>query len=485
MFNQRSDQTINPPPEMGRDGSPAVLIVDREPLIRRYIRSIVNQMELFLIFEADDCKEALKLVKEINPLIIIIDIGLNPEEASDLIRVARTNLPHLTFVVALSASGHTVGHVYSNNLEADFYLDKNFSHPELSGILRNIKRQADYLQTIAEKELHYRTIFNLSDEPMLLIDSNNFTVLDINHAALNLLEYKPDSDAPQDYSGIFSSPNPFKRIIQERVTYTSGIKIKKVNQRNFTATASFVYFDHRHMVLMSLKDITEQLQNRDEKLAIQKLLEQGRADTKEIIAFMSAEANERRRIGRELHDHIGQMLISIKMGIECARTSTKSPKALTMLEAAQKEVLDTISAVRAFSHEMNIDFIPHSSLSTAISDLVEKMQLRSLFDLDLAIDPIEVELNGFIQSNIYRIAEESFTNIVKHTRKGKIGIRFFTDQKSLILSIEGKGSGTNAKSSKGGLGMRIMQQRAALIGGTLEVEGVSGRSFKVLLNVPF
>ncbi len=484
MKDKSFDQPTGSELKIPNTEMPALLIVEREPLICRYIKSIVFQMEMFRVYEAQDFTEASLILERETPMVLMIDIGLYPEEASFLIEQSRRPKIHLPFVIALSAAGNSLESNLAHRYGADYFLDKNFSHNELTGVLHNIKRQSDYLQKIAEKELHYRTIFDLSDEPLILIDSTSYAVLDINHAAQHLMGFKHGVDLPEDYSEILATQNPFQSIIRERITYASGIKIKKVNQRDFKATASFVYFDDQKMVLMSIKDLTEDMRQQDEKIAIEKLHRQGRTDTKEIIAFLSGEESERRRISREIHDHIGQMLVSIKLEIENSILLVKDASIETLLKNSRTNIINTISEVRALSAEMTTDFIPNKNLSVAIIELINKMQLRSYYNLELEIALADNELTPFMQSNIYRIAEESLTNIVKHGRDGKIAVRLLADANKLILSIERSGTDEMRPPSKGGLGIRIMQQRAALLGGSLEILAISGKQFKVELQVP-
>ncbi len=462
---------------------PALLIVEREPLISRYIKSIVAQMEIFRVFEVKNCSEAAQILEQETPMVLMVDIGLYPEEASDLIDKARSSQAHLPFVIALSAASSD-GSNFGDSFGADYYLDKNFSRNELTGVLNNIKRQSDYIQRIAEKELHYRTIFDFSEEPLMLINSTTYSVIDINHAALHLLGFSQGVDQPELCSNIISSQNLFQRIIRNKITYASGIKIRKLNQRDFMATASFVYFDHQEMVLMSIKDNTESMRSQDETQAINRLMSQGGFNTKEVISYLRGEKNERRRISRELHDHVGQMLVSIKMGIENARSVARDSSVEALLENIRNNITSTIAALRATTTDISNDTIPETNLADAIIELTKKMQLKSYFVVNIEIEPMDLQLNGFMQSNIYRIAEESLTNIVKHSNGGHVFVRLQVEAKELVLSIERRGEDSGSQVKKGGMGIQIMQQRAAMIGGSLEIEGVAGKQFTVKLKVP-
>jgi signal transduction histidine kinase len=133
-----------------------------------------------------------------------------------------------------------------------------------------------------------------------------------------------------------------------------------------------------------------------------------------------------------------------------------------------------------------IDTLPGNNLTESIKKLVDKISKHQSTNIFTVFESLPDDaLSGFSQANIFRIAEESLTNALKHADNAEIIIKVENLQNRLLLTIQNSGPKINAPGKKAGMGLNIMQHRAAMIGGILTFEALPKNIFKVKLEVPF
>jgi signal transduction histidine kinase len=131
--------------------------------------------------------------------------------------------------------------------------------------------------------------------------------------------------------------------------------------------------------------------------------------------------------------------------------------------------------------------LDHLGLSAALGELVRGWSDRFRVDAEYETTGGNApRLPPEVETNVYRIAQESLHNIYKHARATHVAVSLERRGSRAVLTIEddGRGFDAEAMSNGEGLGLRIMRERAALIGGTLDIESTAGRGTSVLLRFP-
>jgi signal transduction histidine kinase len=195
---------------------------------------------------------------------------------------------------------------------------------------------------------------------------------------------------------------------------------------------------------------------------------------------------EAKRIAHALHDEAGQLLVAVYIAL--ANLAQDLPQAAGHV-ANVTELLDRIEAeLRRLSHELTPAILKDFGLAPALKYLAEGVSRRS--GLRIAIeDSPEGRLPEPIEAALYRVAQESLTNAVKHARATKVTIRFRHEAAKISCDIRDDGVGFNAKlietsTDERGFGLIGIRERAGSLGGTLEINSAPGAGTELIISIP-
>jgi len=199
-----------------------------------------------------------------------------------------------------------------------------------------------------------------------------------------------------------------------------------------------------------------------------------------------AEEEERRRIGRELHDEAGQSLLFVRLQLEMLER--QAPQALApALREARQVTERTIVELRRIVAALSPSVLERLGLVAALRQLAARFRKMHPGQLRLRLAGLPVRLPGRVEEIVYRVAQESLQNVAKHSGAGRVMLSLRTSDRNIRLSVadDGAGFGTGAaQSNPASFGLSGMRERAALIGGTLDVRSAPGKGVTVLLELP-
>lgn len=205
--------------------------------------------------------------------------------------------------------------------------------------------------------------------------------------------------------------------------------------------------------------------------------------------ILNAAEAERLRIGRDLHDSLGQALTGIGYLTAAvhADLARKAQPEAAEVEKLARLVGKTAEQAHDLSRGLLLTDLKRGGLVTALQELAHHTQ--ALYPLVCRYTgPAENPLiDANAASNLYRIAQEAITNAVKHSRAKTITIHLDHSAEGLLLAVKDTGRGlTGKKSHTGGLGLDIMRYRAGLMGATLWIDSArnGGTTVNCLLPVP-
>lgn len=195
---------------------------------------------------------------------------------------------------------------------------------------------------------------------------------------------------------------------------------------------------------------------------------------------------ERRRVSRELHDGINQLLVSVKYRLETAMTHIPAADS-TAHESLQKggEVLNrAIQDVRRISHDLRPSVLDDLGLLAALNQLLDDFRERSGIDMDLAIQPPRGDISEALATTLYRIVQEALSNIEKHARATRLTLTLEEDAEGLFLCISDNGVGfvKRAAYTRRGIGLRNMHERVEFLGGEFEVSSRPGHGTRIMAS---
>jgi signal transduction histidine kinase len=203
-------------------------------------------------------------------------------------------------------------------------------------------------------------------------------------------------------------------------------------------------------------------------------------------AARHAEEEERRRIGRELHDEAAQSLLLLRLQLETMERD--APTALHPRLAQTRVIAErTIEELRRTISALSPAQLDRLGLERALRQLAARLRKAHPAEVRVRIPPVCAEIARPIQQVIYRVAQESLNNILKHSQATRVNLFLGSTDKSIRLSVRDNGAGfsTEAAMSKPmSFGLAGMRERAALLGGTLQVRSTPGRGATVTLDLP-
>ncbi len=473
----------------GNESRPSLIIIEPSPIYLKYIESCIIPLNLFTIYAVDSINKAKVLIDRYNSEIIIYDlILLNEADISYLseINTTRLGLPYKIAISALHGdeyirSAYTIG--------SDYFLRKGFTSFELGGILQNIMKQIDYRKRILEQEHHYRTLFEQAADPNLLIRLNDYKILSANKAAIKLYGFSENKVASYFLNDISEDMDKIKRLINSRAKSLGGIKQIDLSHRQIPVIANISYLqeNEEEVALISIKDIrplltevgtdinfyTHGLKPNEEQLSL------------ETKAFLLGEANERRRLQREIHDHVGQLLVSLKLQMEDNLIRAEDESLKADLRQSRNDLMTAIKTLRNITAKIDKDLLPNNDLDFALDTLIEKLTRKHQLKIEKIGSFIFKNLPILIQSHLYRIFEETCTNALKHSTEQKLKIELNdsgTGSVNIVMTSYGIHDANATINLAGGL--RFMQHRASMIGGHIEFYAGANDQFVINLTLP-
>jgi two-component system sensor histidine kinase UhpB len=212
---------------------------------------------------------------------------------------------------------------------------------------------------------------------------------------------------------------------------------------------------------------------------LERLESERRASTRRTL---SALEGERRRIGQELHDEIGQRLTGILL--QLARVSAEAPEPLdARLGSVSEQARAALDEVGALAWQLRPGVLDDLGLLSGLRALVETFEEQSTVHIEAVLpdrlEPIAPE----VELAIYRIAQEGLSNALRHAAAQTIELDLSLDDDALRLVVADDGGGIAAGQSEGP-GIRGMRERALLVGGRLRIDSPWGRGVRVRLDVP-
>ncbi len=202
-----------------------------------------------------------------------------------------------------------------------------------------------------------------------------------------------------------------------------------------------------------------------------------------------AQEEERRRISRELHDDTAQLLFAQILQVSVLKESD-DPDVRAMAETLESSAVEALEGVRRLALELRPPELDDLGLDAALTELVKRFEAQSGVRSELQIKGQSPEITGDTELILYRIVQESLTNISKHAQARHAWVSLTKDPLSLIVGVRDDGNGFEVERPQGEeggavkLGLFGMQERAALIGGTLRIRSTPGAGTEITAIVP-
>ncbi|AZP13428.1 MASE3 domain-containing protein [Undibacterium parvum] len=229
------------------------------------------------------------------------------------------------------------------------------------------------------------------------------------------------------------------------------------------------------------RDITER------KLAKEKIAQNHTQLSQLSSALQSIREEERKHIARELHDDLGQLLAALRMDLSLLqRDSLISEKSQKNIASMDQLILTSITTLRRIATDLRPRALDEGGLFFALQTLRKDFSARHGIDCELRANEEQLMLDDAHSTAIFRIIQESLTNVVRHSKASEVQIEFNRTPESLEFSINDNGQGIEETdmhkvSSFGLVGMR---ERVKAMHGRFELSSVLGEGTSLKISIP-
>ena len=197
---------------------------------------------------------------------------------------------------------------------------------------------------------------------------------------------------------------------------------------------------------------------------------------------IEGQESERRRLARELHDETGQALTSVLLGLKAVERADDVPAALAQL---RELVVATLQDVRRLAVELRPKALDDFGLVAALERLVETFVEATGIAVDFESQLGDERLSSEVETTLYRIVQESLTNVAKHAGAHRVSILLVRRATTATALVEDDGHGFDDEDElRGGMGLAGMRERIALLDGRLTIESTRGSGTSLVAEVP-
>ncbi|HWC73953.1 MAG TPA: PAS domain-containing protein [Gemmatimonadales bacterium] len=217
-------------------------------------------------------------------------------------------------------------------------------------------------------------------------------------------------------------------------------------------------------------------------------LQASRAALRRLAArHQEVREEERTRIAREIHDTLGQALTALKLQLVSAQAAAGASPALgTRLRETAQMVDDLVKTVRRIATELRPPILDQLGLPAAVEWLAQDFTRRTHITCAPMLHSIEAAITDDQATALFRIVQEALTNVSRHADASRVDIELGIEGDCVVLQVndDGRGITEKAASGPGSLGILGMRERAAALGGVLEVVPRAGGGTRVAAWFP-
>jgi two-component system sensor histidine kinase UhpB len=202
---------------------------------------------------------------------------------------------------------------------------------------------------------------------------------------------------------------------------------------------------------------------------------------------LNAAEEERKRIARELHDETAQLLAALLIRIRVVRNASDPQAVPTLLDDMREQIGGALEGVRRFARGLRPPALDELGLIPAIESHVRSIRTITEIDLSLGADGDVDGLPPEAELAVYRIVQEALSNVVRHSGATRAAVRVVREPDRLVVTVEDDGHGFNVpevRAAGRGLGLFGMGERAAYLGGRVDVQSAPGTGTRVRAEFP-
>ncbi len=420
------------------------------------------------------------------------------------VRLREGHRAHIDRFAATGVTSRRMGaHAVLTALRADgseFPIEASISQHEQDGqkrftvILRDVSERVRGQTLLARSEARLRGILDSAMDAIVTVDDDQRVVL-FNAAAESMFRY-----TQREAMGL-----PLDTFIPERFRAAHGAHVRAYGSADSAArrmgAARIVTGVRRNgeefpidASISQLKDgdtryYTVILRDVSERMKAHEALRRSKEELQELSsASHLAREQEKNRIARELHDELGQALTMLQMDVAWCKGKAPQgePEFAARLDRMQGLLKSTVAATRRIAADLRPLLLDDLGIVPAVEWLAENFTQRTGVPCRLAIEDPDLELDTVRATAVFRIVQESLTNIAKHAEAAEAEVSIAQDGGWLVVRVsdDGKGFVTHDPRKPASFGLVGVRERAALLRGEATFTSGPGEGTRIEVRLP-
>ncbi|MFZ6800342.1 MASE3 domain-containing protein [Undibacterium sp. Di24W] len=391
-----------------------------------------------------------------------------------------------------------IGHVFQVFAAFAIYrsmVDINIQAP-YSGLIqttKNLQKTADELM------IHKRRLVGVIETAMdgiLTIDEQHIIIL-VNPAAASIFGYTVDQllgaaidivipmrhrHIHNNHVSQFGARGTTRRKMGSNFDdyYVTGLHANG-SEFPIEASISSLIENEKKFYTVIFRDISER------KIAKEKMAQYHAELSQLSSALQSIREEERKHIARELHDDLGQLLAALRMDLSLLqRDQNLADKSRLTLNSMDQLLLTSITTLRRIATDLRPRALDEGGLFFALQTLQKEFSQRHGVHCELIADEEQLILDDERSTAIFRIIQESLTNVARHAKANRVAIRFERGDQSLAFTIQddGRGIEEGAMNKTRSFGLVGMRERIKAMQGEFNVQSEVGKGTKIEISLP-
>jgi len=327
----------------------------------------------------------------------------------------------------------------------------------------------------------YRAVFESAPDGILIVDPDG-VVRDLNPTVETLFGYAREEILGEAVEMLV--PESFREAhLAHRARYRRspharpmgiGLELcgRRKNGADFPAEISLSPWRHgdQEYVICTVRDVTERQRIRDFSGGALRSVEE-----------------ERQRIARELHDDTAQRLATLMLSVRLLSIEKDEARRAHGFAELREQILEAAEGVKRIARGLRPPELEEVGLRTALQAHLRSLREGAGFEVEVDMDPVENLLNLEGKLCIYRIIQESLSNVLRHSGAQRARVSIWAEEGRIMALVEDQGRGFDpgrASTDGEGLGLVGMRERAVMLGGQLLVDSAPGTGTRVRIELP-
>ncbi len=360
-------------------------------------------------------------------------------------------------------------------------------------MVRTLSRKGALESVLKERDEQLRHMVQSVRDAIMTVNSDKRIVL-FNSAAERMFGVGAEETIGKDLGEALSHCLPqaqllnLQRYLDEGWRSPAGLALLGIiellrDQQTFPVELSLSTTTFRGEILLTavFRDLTER------QRAERELLESNRQLQELSAALQNVREQERTGIARELHDELGQLLTGIRMEVSWlgGRLQTEQGGLIDKIGAIKGQIDQTIASVRRISSELRPLVLDDLGFAAAAGWYVDQFSIRTALPVTLALPDHDPEQGGAVATALFRVLQESLTNVARHAKATKADVRLSFRDDGWVLSIRDDGAGFVLDSNKRrGIGLVGMRERVQILGGHFAVTTSPSHGTTIEVHIP-